>query len=388
VNKQQLVKGFATTLALATTLAVATPGQLALAQGQKPPTSTPVPRSKWVTQPVKFGKMKLYEHSTGWFDIKVPDNWTEDDSSVDTEAIVTFTDPTGNAAVIVHAYPNDTELSKAEMGKQLDEFIQKTYKKLTKFKANKPEALKSLNGAGQVFLYSAKLDNGKSVTMYGDAFLEQHDNTLMTLVILLQPEEQYQTIKKQSYEIVNSITAHPEAYTASTEPTNTNTSSSTFSMGALTDYEHSTGVFKLQVPEDWKEVDSSTDGFPLVVWVEPSGLGVMSASATKLSKALKTSELQTNVVSFINGYAKGNKKMSNVKIGEKNAKGNEAAASFTFTNDIDGEEVEMFGVATVKQNSKTVSYLLITLPKASLEDAGDKPTEIFDSFEVDGSVSF
>ncbi|NJM42174.1 MAG: hypothetical protein HC853_16205, partial [Anaerolineae bacterium] len=121
---------------------------------------------------------------------------------------------------------------------------------------------------------------------------------------------------------------------------------------------------------------------------EPSGLGVMSASATKLSKALKTSELQTNVVSFINGYAKGNKKMSNVKIGEKNARGNEAAASFTFTNDIDGEEVEMFGVATVKQNSKTVSYLLITLPKASMEDAGDKPTEIFDSFEVDGTVSF
>jgi hypothetical protein len=381
---------FAASFALVTALAVATPGQLAYAQGQKPPaTSTPVPRSKWVTQPVKFGKMKLYEHSSGWFDIKVPENWTENDNSTDNEAIVSFTDPTQNAAIFVNVYPNDTELSKEEMGEQLNNYIQKTYKKLTKFKANKPELLKSLNGAGQVFLYQTKLDNGKQVFMYGDAYLEQHDNTLMTLIVLLLPEEQYQTIKKQTYEIVNSLTAHPENYTAATEKTNTETTSSTnFVMGDLTGYEHPTGVFRLQVPEDWREVDSSTDGFPLVVWVEPSGLGVMSASATKLQKALKASELQTNIVSFINGYAKGNKKMTNVKIGEKSSRNNEAAASFTFTNEINGEDVEMFGIATVKQDSKTASYLLVTLPQANLEDAGDKPTDIFDSFEVDGSVTF
>ncbi len=388
MNKKQFVKVFATTFALMTTLVVATPSQLVMAQGQKPPTSTPVPKSKWVTQPVKFGKIKLYEHSSGWFDIKVPENWTETDNSTDNEAIVSFADPTQNAAVFVDVYANDTELSKAEMSKQLDTFVQKSYKKLDKFKANKPEVLKDLNGSGQVFLYKSKLDNGKEVTMYGDAYLEQHDNTLMTLVVLLLPEEQYQTIKKQAYEIVNSVTAHPEAYTAPTADTgNTNTSSS-FSMGDLTDYEHPTSVFKLKVPDDWKEVDSSTDGFPLVVWVEPSGLGVMSASASKLTKALKTAELQTNIVAFINGYAKGNKKIKGVKIGDKKAKGNEAAASFTFTNDINGETVEMFGVATVKQDVKTVSYLLISLPQADLEGVGDKPTEIFDSFSVDGSASF
>jgi hypothetical protein len=388
VNKQQLVKGFATSIALATTLALAAPGQFAVAQGQKPPTSTPVPKSKWVTQPVKFGKVKLYEHSSGWFDVKIPDNWTETDNSTDNEAIVSFADPTQNAAVFIDVYPNDTELSKAEMGKQLDTFVQKSYKKLTKFKANKPEALKDLNGAGEVFLYQSKLDNGKTVTMYGDAYLEQHDNTLMTLVVLLLPEEQYQTIKKQAYEIVNSVTAHPEAYTAPTSDPGTAPTSSTFEMGDLTAYEHPTSVFKLKVPENWKEVDSSTDGFPLVVWVEPSGLGVMSASATKLTKALKANELQTNIVSFINGYAKGNKKIKGVKIGDKNSRANEAAASFTFTNEINGEEVEMFGVATIKQDAKTVSYLLISLPKADLESVGDKPTEIFDSFEVDGSASF
>ena len=388
MNKKTLAKGFATSFALITTLAVATPSQLVLAQGQKPPTSTPVPKSKWVTQPIKFGKLKLYEYSTGWFDIKVPDNWTEEDNSKDNEAIVSFTDPTQNAAVVVDVYPNDAELTKAEMGKQLDAYIQSSYKKLTKFRSNKPEVLKDLNGAGEVFLYQAKLDNGKSVTMYGDTYLEQHDNTLMTLVVLITPEEQYQTIKKQAYEIVNSLTAYPAAYKAPTSDTGSTSTSSDFSMGDLKDYAHESGVFKLKVPEDWKEVDNSSKGFPLVVWVEPTGKGVMSASATKLPKALKTSELQTNIVSFVNGYAKGNKKIKNLKMGDKKAKTNEAAANFSFVSDVNGEDIEMFGVATVKQDGKTVSYLLVTLPNASLEAAGDKPTEIFDSFEVDGSATF
>ena len=386
MNKKNLTKGFATSIALVTTLAVATPGQFVFAQGQKPPISTPVPKSKWVTQPVKFGKMKLYEHSTGWFDLKVPDNWTEEDNSKEGEAIVSFTDPTQNAALVIDVYPDDTKLSKADMGKQLDAYIQKSYKKLTKFKSNKPEDLKSLNGAGAGFQYQTKLDNNKLVTMYGDAYLEQHDNTLMTLVVLIMPEEQYQTIKKQAYEIVNSVTAHPEAYKAPT--VDTPAPNSDFTMGDLKDYAHESGAFKLMVPENWKEVDNSTKGFPLLVWVEPNGLGVMSASATKLPKALKTSELQTNIVSFINGYAKGNKKISALKMGDKKAKTNEAAANFTFTSDVNGEAIEMFGVATVKQDGKTAAFLLVTLPNANLEDAGTKPTEIFDSFEVDGSATF
>ena len=393
MTKNRLTTGIATSLALATllaTLATATPSQVAFAAGEKPPaTATPVPRSKWVTQPIKFGKATLYEHSTGWFDVKVPSDWTDEDKSSDAQALVTFTDPTGNGALLVNVYPNSDELSKQDMVGQLDDYIQKTFKKQTKFKASKAEAMKNLNGASTGFAYQTKLDNGKQINMYGDAYLEQHDNTLMSLTLLLLPEEQYQTIKKQAYEIVNSVTIHPEAYKAPDNTTgNTTTTSTDFAFGDLRDYEHSTGVFKLKVPADWKEVDKTTDGFPLLVWVDSTGQGIISASATKLPKALKTSELQTSIVSFINGYAKGNKKITNVKIGEKSAKGNEAAASFTFTNDIDGEAVDMFGIATVKQDSKTVSYLLVSFPKASVSDAGETPTEIFDSFQVDGSVSF
>ena len=389
MNKKELTKGFATCLVMAVLLATATPGQFAQAAGEKPPaTATPVPRSKWVTLPIKFGKAKLYEHSTGWFDVKVPADWTESDKSSDAEAFVTFTDPTGNGALIVNVYPESNELTKDEMATQLNDYIQKSFKKLTKFKANKATPMKNLNGASGVFAYQAKLDNNKQVTLYGDAYLEQHDNTLMSLSVLLLPEEQYQTIKKQAYELVDSITVHPEAYTAPDSNTAKTTSSTDFSFGDLKDYEHSTGVFKLKVPADWKEVDNTTNGFPLLVWVDPTGQGIISASASKLPKALKTSELQTSIVSFINGYAKGNKKIKNVKIGEKSSKGNEAAASFTFTNDVNGESVDMFGVATVKQDSKTVSYLLVSYPQASISDAGDIPTQIFDSFEVDGSASF
>jgi hypothetical protein len=348
-----------------------------------------VPRSKWVTLPIKFGKLQTYEHISNWFEVQVPNNWTKNDKSTDDSAIVTFTDPTKNGAVFFNVFANTDALSKDDMAEKLDEFVRSSFKNQAKFKAGEARAMQKLNGASQVFSYETKLSNNKNVVMYGDAYYEQHDNTLISIIVLLLPQEQYETVKKQVYEIVDSFSAKPENYAPEPLPEPTPEPTDEFDFGALTDYEHPTGVFTLRVPEDWTERDSSKEGFPLLIWADSTGQGVLSVSATKLQKAYKSSEIQATVVSFINGYAKGNKRMKNLVLGAKRAVGSNAAlARFTFTAQIAGENVEMSGVALAKQNTRTIAYLILTYPTNSEEANSELIGEILDSVGVDGKALF
>ena len=132
------------------------------------------------------------------------------------------------------------------MADNLDAYIRKAFDHYPKFATGTGKPLKTMNGAGQGFSYRQNLANNQTVTMYGDAFYEQHGGKLISIIVLLLPEEQYATVKDKAYEIVNSFTALPENYipdgaldgdTAKPEANTSDTSNqSAFTIGDLTDY--------------------------------------------------------------------------------------------------------------------------------------------------------
>ena len=375
-------------IVLATSFAA--PATSVLAQDDPPPTSTPVPRSKWVTQPVKFGTLKTYSHDPAWFEIDVPTNWTVDDTSKDDEAIVTFTDPTKNGAVYADVFADTDELSKADMAERLDTFIKSYFGKLTKFTATDANEMDNLNGASQFFRYTTKLSNGKTVTMYGDAFYEQYDTTLVSILVLLLPEEQYVTVKKQAYAIVNSFKALPENYEASTTPTEDPTAEPTgeFELGDLTEYQHKSGVYSLSVPGNWDEKDNSSGDFIQTIWQDSTGQGLVIASAAAADKTYKTSELQNEAVSYIKSFTKNTQRFKSVKVGTKSVKAGVAYVNYSYTYVLNGEDVPVVGIIAAKQEENTIGFLQVAVPADNADAVSDAVDEILSSFTIDGSVSF
>lgn len=357
-----------------------------LAQDDPPPTSTAVPRSKWVTQPIKFSALKTYTHDPAWFEIDVPSNWTSDDTSTADEAIITFTDPTKNGAVFVDVFANTDELSKADMVEKLDTFVNASFRKLTKFKATDASEMENLNGASQFFRYSTKLTNGKTVNMYGDAFYEQYDNTLVSIVVLLLPEEQYITIKKQAYNIVNSFKAAPENYEAGT-PTD-NPVAGDFAIGDLKDFEQEAGIFNVRVPADWEESDNSSSDFVQLIWQDSTGKGLVIASAAAAKKTYKPAELQAEGVSYIKSFTKNTKRFKDVKIGKKSVVDGAALVAFSYTFILNGEDVPIVGVIAAKQDQNTIGFLQLAVPEENADNLIDVSEEIVASFTINGDVSF
>lgn len=373
-----------------------------LAQGNKPPapTSTPVPRSKWVTQPIKFGDLQDFTHKSEWFEAKIPENWTADDTSTETTAIVSFSDPTGNAAVTFAVFADSDELSKDDMVDKLADYVKKAFSKLTKFSASDAKALKNLNGAGQGFSYRQKLSNGKTVTMYGDAYYEQHDSTLVSIIVFLAPEEQYITIKGDAYKVVDSFKALPDNYdstdvanadsdtgnTENTENTDTtdqtNDKTSEFAIGDLTSYKDSTSGYKLQVPEAWTRKAGKSNNLPYVTWSSADG-GIISAIVSPIPKAFSSADLQKASSEFVKGYAKGNTKVTDLKVGKtKTVDKNSALTSFSYTTDVNDESVEMSAAVLVRQNSKSAVFLMIAIPTSGVDANSDIVDEILSSLTV------
>ena len=369
-------------------ISMAVPSSLVLATNP-PPTSTAVPRSKWVTQPIKFSALKTYTHDPAWFEIGVPTNWTADDTSKDDEAIVTFTDPTKNGAVFVDVFANTDELTKSDMADKLDTFVNTFFGKLTKFKASDASQMKNLNGASQYFAYSTKLTNGKTVNMRGDAYYEQYDSTLISIIVLLLPDEQYQATQKQAYTIVDSFKAHPENYepVVAADPTPEPTTGE-FALGNLKDFEHDSGVYSLRVPEDWKESDNSSSDFVQTIWQDSSGTGLVIASAAAATKTYKTADLQAESVSYIKSFTKNTERFKDVKIGKKSVKGTTTLVAFSYTYILNDVEVPIVGVVAAQQSKKTIGFLQLAVPEANADSVSDASEEIVTSFKVNGDASF
>ncbi len=382
----------------ATLLATALLSQPAavMAQGNKPPapTSTPVPRSKWVTQPIKFGDLQIYTHKSEWFEAEIPENWTEEDTSTENTAIVSFSDPTGNGAITFAVFADSDELSKDDMVDKLSDYVKTAFGKLTKFSASEAKPLKNLNGAGQGFSYRQKLSNGKTVTMYGDAYYEQYDSTLVSIIVFLAPEEQYITVKADAYKVVDSFKAHSENYdstdvaNASTENGNTENTDTTdnnkseFAIGDLTSYKDSTSGYKLQVPEAWTRKAGKSNNLPYVTWSSEDG-GIISVIVSPIPKPFSSADLQKASSEFVKGYAKGNTKLSDLKLGKtKTVDKNAALTSFSYTTDVNDESVEMSAAVIVRQNGKSAAFLMIAIPTSAVDANSDIVDEILSSLTI------
>ncbi len=337
-----------------------------------------VPVFAQTTLPIKFGKVESFEHESNWFSIDKPGNWkAEDSSKQDEEAIVTFSDPTGNAALVVDVFPYDTETTTDEMGELLLKFINGKFEKFKKYDHGDMKA----DGDTRVSLgFSYEQTIGKtSFKMYGDSHMELHGGKMMSLITLLIPAEQYDKNKKAAYALIDSFRANPDALANSGVET----------IGTLADYTNPKKVFSMKVPEDWDVTDNTKSGRVSVIFSNPNGYSFIMVESFKNTKGtLKTDQLMKTLEAYVEDAI--GKNVSNYESADAKKEGtNSASKRFTFVITPDkGDAIPMTGIVYLDQVGTTLAYLRVVLPTDALEANKDALDEIGNSFTVSKSAKF
>lgn len=179
---------------------------------QEPATGAPMPTTK--TQPpttletleVVFGTFKNYRHSSGWFSMSVPENWTISEKNVEGEYVISVTDPTENGAFVARVWSSEDQYTDDELGNLLKLFLNDSLSDFLNFKLGNA-AQKNGSRVGINFTFDSEIDEG-TFPMVGDSFIEQKGR-IVGLSNLIMPKDQYNRKKDAVNRMLNSIKINP-----------------------------------------------------------------------------------------------------------------------------------------------------------------------------------
>lgn len=357
--KQKVISTFIATTIIATATLPATP---AFAQG---------------TQPIQIGKLSTFEHDSGWFNIDMPANWKSTDSSKKgEEAIVTFTDPTGNAAVVVDVFPFDKEITQEEMGKLLATFISSKFEKYPKFSMSEAKDFGD-NGASLGFSYDQKVGK-QTFTMYGDSFIELHDGKMMSIMTVLLPKDQYDKVSKKVLGLLDTFQANTDAINAAAAE----------AFGDLKTFTHKTKLFSLDVPASWDVKDNSKAGKVSVIFNNPDGYSFLMVEGFKNAKGkLDEEAMLSTLESYVDDAIGAN--VDNFQGNDAKAdSATSASKSFNFTIKDGDKETAMTGIVYLDQVDNALVFLRAVLPTDSIDANKDALDQIGNSFKINGKAKF
>lgn len=346
---------------------------------QDNPPATPVPKAKSsdaydliapaATKKVTFGELQEFAHPSGIFTIMVPENWSVQDAGSDDEAAIFFLDPSKNAAIIARAVSADGDTDDDALGEMLQTYLEGQFGGLKNYDAGEPKKMK--NGDMSIGFSFDATAGGKTYTMYGDAYEFLNDTVASTLVFI-SPKEQYEDIREQAYEVLNSYKVNPEALNA--------TPASEDIMGELSLYKGPKGAFEILAPATWEEKDQTKSGQSVVGWVEPNGKAELVVEVYKDSKTYKAADLQKLVETYVeDSYST----QPNYKANDSKANGNNTAqTTATFDLEVGDETIPMVAVLYVDKVPGAIAYLRIAVPVSELESISSKMDEIGNSYKV------
>jgi hypothetical protein len=361
-------------LALAAGLS-ATP---AAAATNPPPTATPLPKAKSndayrlinpaSTKKVVFGELQEFTHPSGIFTIMVPENWGVQDGSSDDASVVYFLDPGKNAAIIARAVVVADSPDNDAIGQMLQTYVEDQFGGLKKYQAEDPKKMKN-GDMGMGFSFDATA-GGKTYTMYGDAYAFLNDPVASTLVFI-GPKDQYDDIRDQAYEVLNSYKANPDALGSN--------AGSEDIIGEMSLYKDKKGAFQILAPDGWEPKDQSKAGQSVVGFVQPDGKAELVVEVYKDAKTYKPADLQKLVEAYVeDSYSK----QSNMQMSNSEGAGNTAKASATFDLEVGNETIPMVAVLYVDKVPGALAYMRIAVPVSSLDAVKDKMDQIGESYKL------
>jgi len=154
------------------------------------------------SQNVEIGDLETYNYKTGLFTIDVPSNWSLQDNSKSGEAIVLWSEPNGNATVVVDIFEKQEKQTSDELTSFLKDFLTKTFGNEDQFSIDDPSPQKD----GSVLLVWTYNDKQRGdLSVLGNSFIEQRGDKISILSTVV-PEQQFDALLDKTNKIIQSYT--------------------------------------------------------------------------------------------------------------------------------------------------------------------------------------
>jgi len=156
---------------------------------------------------VEIGALETYNYKTGLFTIDVPTGWSVQDNSKPGEAIVLWSEPSGNATVIVDIFEKKEKQTSDELTNFLKDFLTKTFGSEDQFTIDDPSPQKD----GSVLLVWTYNDKQRGdLSVLGNSFIEQRGDKISILSTVV-PEAQFDALVDKTNEIIQSYSIDESA---------------------------------------------------------------------------------------------------------------------------------------------------------------------------------
>jgi hypothetical protein len=350
---------------------------LALAAGTVAPISAaPLQQG---TKPVDWSNTDTYEHDKGWFTIEMPKSWNASDKSKDDEAIVSFTDETENAGLVIDVFAPDKKFTDRDVSTLASSFVKDRFSKFAKYKAGKLKKVATAH-YGQLFSYDQKIGTG-TYRIIGETYVKLHDDAALSIVTYLIPQDQYDDSQDAAYKVIDSLTVNTD--TVLGKESGNKSTGDVEQFGDLASYKHPKNVFSIKVPENWTKEESAKTGKVTTIFSNPDGLSFIMIEAYKNSKAAyKTKELISVLDDYVDDTIGKNVKDYEAN-DSKEVNSNATSKVFSFTvEQTKGEKTQMVGIMYLIQNGSAIAFVRIVVPANSVEANEKSLNSISDSFTL------
>jgi hypothetical protein len=350
------------------------------------PTATPRPSPTTAGQSgqlalVDIGPLKTYDHPSGVFKIDVPNNWTLQDNSSSAELLLIWTDPTGNGAILVNIFEDNRNYSDSQLVKLLTDFLEERFGQQPDFSY---EDAKPQSDGSQlvVWSYTATADNNIQTTLLGNSFVEQRGNKVSILTTLV-PEEQFETLVSQTNKIINTYRINPSAAIGggSNTPATGGTVLAPVQVGRLRTFNHPSGVFQIDIPENWSLTDNSRPGELILVWSDPTNNAAVIVDILEDSTAYSDDQLVDKMVSFLQSSF-GNQPDFFYEDPEPQRDGSILIVwgyTATASNNV---QASMLGNSFIEQRGNKLSVLTTLVPAEQFDALVSRTDEIINTYRI------
>ncbi len=355
------------------------------------PTATPLPKPTATAvlgsqiSLVDIGPLETYRHPSGVFQIDVPNNWTRQDNSSDTELQLVWVDPTGNGAIIVVLAESSRTLSDKELADILTSYLNDRFGNQPDFSAEDPRPQRD-GSQLIVWSYTATADNNVRGTLLGNSFVEQRGNKVSILTTMI-PQEQFEVLSTYTDRIINTYRINESvALSGGTVPGSGNTTSTgslaPVEIGELRTYTHPSGAFRIDIPVNWTLTDNSRPGELILVWTDPTNNAAIVVDVFEDSTVYSDDQLIEKLVTFLKNSF-GDQPDFFYEDPRPQSDGSILIVwgyTSTASNNI---QASMLGNSFIEQRGDKVSVLTTLVPEEQFDTLVSKTDEIINTYRID-----
>jgi len=316
-----------------------------------------------------------YTYDTGIFSVDIPSAWDVQDRSTDTEVLVRFTDATGNGVVLVNIIEMPEPQGEEQLTNLLNTYLDNTYSVQPEY--SRDDAIPQPDGSVLV-VWGYDVDfRGEPVRLLGNTFIEQRDN-LVSLMTIALPDEQFDTLREDintvlnSYYIDTSVPVTPVALDGLLP----------VEIGDLDTYTYDTGLFSIDVPDNWSIKDNSKPGEAIVLWTDPTGNALLVIDVFAGNGTRSQEELVDILETFLENSF-GNEEDFIIEDPKPQSDGSTLIVWSYVAMATGGVKAELLGNSFIEQRGDLISIMTTTVPRDQFQELLPHTNEIINSYRLD-----